>query len=52
MINVSTITKYPQSVLARLGKKGQFVFALAVGVVLALISWQAGVDMRPVGWIE
>ena len=43
MINVSTITKHPQSVLARLGKKGQFVFALAVGVVLALISWQAGV---------
>ncbi len=29
--------------LAHLGKKGQFVFALAIGVVLALISWQAGV---------
>jgi len=43
MINVSTITKQSGSVLARLGKKGQFVFALAVGVALALISWQAGV---------
>lgn len=43
MINVSTITKQSGSVLARLGKKWQFVFALTVGVVLALISWQAGV---------
>ncbi len=29
--------------LAQLGKKGQFVFALAVGAVLAFVSWQAGV---------
>ena len=43
MINVSTITKQPQSVLAQLGKKGQFVFAFAVGALLAIISWQAGV---------
>ena len=43
MINVSTVTKQPRSVLAHLGKKGQFVLALAVGVVLAVISWQAGV---------
>ena len=43
MINVSTITKQPRYTLARLGKKGQFVFALTTGVVLALISWQAGV---------
>jgi len=43
MIHVSTITKQSGSVLAHLGKKGQFVFALAIGVVLALISWQAGV---------
>ena len=43
MINVSTITKQSGSVLARLGKKWQFVFALTVGVVLALISWQVGV---------
>ena len=43
MINVSTITKQGGSMLAHLGKKGQFVFALAAGAVLALISWQAGV---------
>jgi len=43
MLHVSTITKQSGSVLAHLGKQGQFVFALAVGVVLALISWQAGV---------
>ncbi len=42
MTQVSTITKPRGSVWAHLGKKGQFVFALAVGVVLALISWQAG----------
>ncbi len=29
--------------LAQLGKKGRFVFALAVGAALAFVSWQAGV---------
>ncbi len=43
MTQVSTITKQRGPVWAQLGKKGQFVFALAIGVVLALISWQAGV---------
>ncbi len=28
---------------ARGGKKRQFVFAVAVGAVLAIISWQAGI---------
>ncbi len=42
-IITNTITKQSGTVLACLGKKGQFVLALAVGVVLALISWEAGV---------
>ena len=43
MTQVSTITKQMGPVWAHLGKKGQFVLALAVGALLALISWQAGV---------
>jgi len=43
MTQVSTITKQRGSAWTHLGKKGQFVFALAVGALLALISWQAGV---------
>ena len=55
MINVSTIAKQSGSVLARLGKKGQFVFSLAVSVVLALISWQAEVldgSTNIFGWVS
>ncbi|MCH7835740.1 MAG: hypothetical protein IH864_02635, partial [Chloroflexi bacterium] len=40
---VSPIEEPRQSLWARWGEKGQFLFALAVGAGLALISWQAGV---------
>ena len=40
---MTTITHQSRPLWARVGKAGQFVFALAVGVVLALISWQVGV---------
>ena len=43
MVNVMTITRQGGSVLTHLGQKGQFVFSLAAGAALALISWQAGV---------
>ncbi len=38
-----TIRQQTGSILARGGKEGQFVFALAIGAVLAIISWQAGI---------
>ena len=40
---MTTITEQHRSMWLRVGKMGQFVFALAVGAALALISWQAGV---------
>ncbi len=42
MIRVSRIPQQTRSLWGRMGKRGQFVLALAVGAVLALISWQAG----------
>ncbi|MFQ5968516.1 MAG: cytochrome c biogenesis protein CcdA [Acidimicrobiia bacterium] len=33
----------PGALWARASKKGQFLFAVAVGAVLAIISWQAGI---------
>ena len=42
MIQVSPATEQRESLWTRMGKRGQFVFALAVGAALALISWQAG----------
>ncbi len=39
---MSTFTRPAGSLWSRGGQKGQFLFALAVGVVLALIAWQAG----------
>ena len=38
-----TIKQQTGSVRARVGKRAQFVLALAVGAALALISWQAGI---------
>ena len=43
MTSISTFPQETPSLWARMGKTGQFVVALAVGVVLALVSWQAGV---------
>ena len=40
---ISTIRQQTGSIWARGGKEGQFVFALAVGAALAIISWQAGI---------
>ena len=42
MNHVPTIRHSAVSLLTRGGQKGQFLFALAVGVALALIAWQAG----------
>ena len=42
MIRTSTITQQTRSLWGRMGKRGQFGLALAVGAVLALISWRAG----------
>ena len=43
MTSISTFPEQTASLWSRMGKKGQFVAALAAGVVLALVSWQAGV---------
>ena len=40
---ISTIAEQTKSLWARGGETGQFLFALAVGAGLALVSWQAGV---------
>lgn len=40
---ISAVTGRSGAFWARAGKRGQFLFALAVGAILALISWQAGV---------
>ena len=38
-----TIKQQTGTVRARVGKRAQFVLALAIGAALALISWQAGI---------
>ena len=46
MPGISTATEQSRSLRARIGKigkRGQFLLALAVGAVLALVSWQVGV---------
>lgn len=43
MTGIAPITEQTGSAWARVGKKGQFVFALAVGAALAIVSWQVGV---------
>ena len=43
MTSISTVTPQTTSLWARMGQRGQFVVALAIGAVLALVSWQAGV---------
>lgn len=43
MVSASTVAQRTTSLWFRLGKTGQFLAGLAAGVVLALISWQAGV---------
>lgn len=43
MTSIATMRQRTGSVRARWGKKSQFVFALAVGAALALVSWQVGV---------
>ena len=43
MTSASTFPQETTSLWARMGQRGQFVVALAAGVVLALVSWQAGV---------
>ena len=43
MSNMATFPQQTTSLWARMGQSGQFVVALAAGVVLALVSWQAGV---------
>ena len=43
MSSVSAFEQETTSLWARMGQRGQFVVALAAGVVLALVSWQAGV---------
>ncbi len=40
---IGTIRRQTGSAWARGGDRGQFVIALAIGAVLALISWQVGV---------
>ena len=53
MTSESTFPQETPSLWARMGKTGQFVAALAVGVVLALVSWQAGVlDTEVFGFIS
>lgn len=43
MIRITTIAQPVRYLWARGGQKGQFLFALALGVALALITWQLGV---------
>ena len=43
MTSVSTLPQQTISPWARMGQRGQFLAAVAAGVVLALISWQGGV---------
>ncbi|MCH7580756.1 MAG: hypothetical protein IIB22_10985 [Chloroflexi bacterium] len=43
MTSASTLPLETTSLWTRMGKMGHFLVALAVGVALALISWQAGV---------
>lgn len=43
MSSISTFAQQTTTLWARSGKTGQFLLALAAGVALALISWQAGV---------
>ena len=43
MTSISTLPQQTTSLWSRGGKTGQFLFALAAGVALALVSWQAGV---------
>ncbi len=42
-MGISTLRQQATSLWTRGGPRGQFLFALAVGAVLAIISWQAGV---------
>ena len=42
MTSISTFPEQTASLWTRMGKNGQFLAALAAGVVLALVSWQAG----------
>ncbi len=42
MNRVSTLGVQAGALLARGGQRGQFLFSLAVGAALAIISWQAG----------
>ena len=43
MTSISTFPERTASLWTRMGKTGHFLAALAAGVALALISWQAGV---------
>ena len=43
MTSNSTFPEMTASLWIRMGQRGQFLAALAAGVVLALVSWQAGV---------
>lgn len=43
MTGIATLAQQTTSLWGRMGQMGQFLAALAAGVVLALISWQAGV---------
>ncbi len=42
-MGISTLRQQATSLWTRGGPRGQFLFALAVGAVLAIISWQVGV---------
>ena len=53
MTSISTFPQETPSLWARMGQRGQFLAALAAGVALALVSWQAGVlDTEVFGFIS
>ncbi|MCH8994006.1 MAG: hypothetical protein IH959_03465, partial [Chloroflexi bacterium] len=53
MTSESTFPQQTTSPWARMGQSGQFLVALAAGVVLALVSWQAGVlDTEIFGFVS
>ncbi len=53
MTSESTFPQETPSLWTRMGKTGPFLVALAVGVVLALVSWQAGIlDTEIFGFVS